>query len=526
VTVRGLLQDLLRRVIGEALVLSGHLLALRHEARIRGYRATQDRLRARYAVEPDTPVRTWGPEVQAMVEVWAEAQPKPVRFAETSGTTARPKRLAYPKRRVLLVQWAFVESFSRLYAAETLSRHSLYVFAAIDGDPSLTGMMLEEGAGPSYVSTLQAPYRAHGLSSMRRLAEMYGADAARLWVLALSNPGVLYATNPSTLSTFFDRVQANWREVTRLVRDWVRASGRFEPGVRAVAARLLSAGAMARLADLAAAERPLPLSAWAPAVELVVCWDGGYVAPFLERLDGHLDPDRHRRRPMYSMSTEVLETVPHYFAPGEQAFLPIAPRVLYELLPEGAEDDPAQLMAPWEAAPGERYTLVVSDAYGLVRYQTGDLFECVRLVDGLPDLRFVRRRDLEHSFTGEKLTAAQVQAAFHQLREAFGALEGTYLTLVPDAPTDGTPGYRLLVLAAHAPQLDLEALAGQLDAALCAANPEYASKRRTGRLAAPTAHLDPPDRFAARVSGQGSWESQFKFLPLYRRTWQSLCGDA
>ena len=47
---------------------------------------------------------------------------------------------------------------------------------------------------------------------------------------------------------------------------------------------------------------------------------------------------------MYAMSTETIETVPHFRADSEPAFLPLAPGVLYEFLElteEGAPDEPA-----------------------------------------------------------------------------------------------------------------------------------------------------------------------------------------
>lgn len=125
---------------------------------------------------------------------------------------------------------------------------------------------------------------------------------------------------------------------------------------------------------------------------------------------------------------------------------------------------------------------------------------------------------------GEKLTGPQAQAAFTDLRAAYPALEGAYLTLVPNAPAQGLPGYRRLALALPAPEVDLEWVAGDLDAALAAHDPEYGHKRHPQRLAPPTAHPEAPARFAARVFGDAGWQSQFKFLPLYRRTWQSMAG--
>ena len=118
------------------------------------------------------------------------------------------------------------------------------------------------------------------------------------------------------------------------------------------------------------------------------------------------------RYPMYSMSTEVVETLPFYRG-RSPVFLPIAKGVRYEFLPVGSSDIAENLLESWQLSEGEEYTLVVSDAYGLIRYQTEDVFLCAETsaVGELPDLRFQRRRGLRWSFTGEKLTGEQVATA-------------------------------------------------------------------------------------------------------------------
>ncbi|HVY61401.1 MAG TPA: GH3 auxin-responsive promoter family protein [Planctomycetota bacterium] len=237
---------------------------------------------------------------------------------------------------------------------------------------------------------------------------------------------------------------------------------------------------------------------------------------------------------MYAMSTETLMTLLVYEG-REPRFLPLAPGVLYELLPDGAPDDPARLVAPWDARPGEAYSLVVSDPYGLRRYQTDDLFLVRGLVRGLPDLAFLRRRGLAYSFTGEKLTGEQVERALAALRAELPALAAANLELAlfpcfpPGAPL---PRYRL-ALAHAGPKppagLDLGAVARTLDAALARENAEFAAKVASGRLlpsdAALLAHDELMARFDGRTRGAAdvarrTWESQGKVLPLSRAPWK------
>jgi hypothetical protein len=119
---------------------------------------------------------------------------------------------------------------------------------------------------------------------------------------------------------------------------------------------------------------------------------------------------------MYSMSTETIETTTH-FANNDVFFLPLAAGVLFEFI-----DEHDHYLGPTELQPGKLYEMVVTDEYGLCRYHTSDLFLCRRKLGTLPDLVFVRRRGLEYSFTGEKLTAEQCSIVFEQLRGQYPAV--------------------------------------------------------------------------------------------------------
>jgi len=64
-----------------------------------------------------------------------------------------------------------------------------------------------------------------------------------------------------------------------------------------------------RLENIAKINASLSLQVCAPAVQAYICWVGGYVKPFLDRLSGSSPPESLPAHPMYSMSTETLETV-------------------------------------------------------------------------------------------------------------------------------------------------------------------------------------------------------------------------
>ena len=497
--MRAYINDTLRAAISWTILYLGLLACGWQRFQLLAFRLNQRRLKRKYGITRDTPVLTYGPEVAQSIHAKAD---KGAKFATTSGTTGKPKELLYTKRRLLALKLAFSAMFAGACYSFRLKRTSLYVFSSFETDTSLTSLLLDESALPNYVSTLQAPYRIQHHPAIQALVSKYGATAVRLWILTLSNPGVLYSTNPSTISTFLDELINDWHHNSELIRDWCYAPASFAPELHNIARRLASRGCAKRLKQIANSDGPLPLSQCAPAVRAYICWTGGYVQPFLDRLATHLPSTRYELIPMYSMSTETIETLP-YFRDREAAFFPLAPGVVYEFM-----DDAENLLDARQLEPGKLYAMVVSDAYGLRRYQTDDLFLCKRKILGLPDLSFVRRRTLEYSFTGEKLTAEQLSIVFSQLRASYPSLlADRFLTCVPSQP----PHYKVLLIGDSNVETSHDFLAARCDELLCEINCEYRSKRASGRLGAIQVRTI---KFKDFVSINSNWETQFKFLPL------------
>ena len=214
--MRGWVNDAIRWMVGLGIVALGLWLEIVQRLRIRMHARNQSRLRARYDIGATTPILAYGPELEASIAARARQLETAARYASTSGSTGTPKRLLYPAERIARARWAFIDAFARSYVRIPFRRHSFYVFSSLHQDESLTSLMLAERERPSYLATLQAPDRVQADPALCALAQRYGDVALRLWVLCLANPGVLYSTNPSTLSAFLDTVAT----------DWTRASGR------------------------------------------------------------------------------------------------------------------------------------------------------------------------------------------------------------------------------------------------------------------------------------------------------------
>jgi hypothetical protein len=528
--------ELARAVLRRGVWAVGHAARLEIRYRVATYRRAQARLRRGYGVTDGTPVRTYDAAVRAAVEAYA-ARHADAHFAYTSGSTAEPKKIAFTRQRLRAIKRGNLAVVAQTLLRYRVPRPGLFILSGLKEDDSLSSLLLSDrGRAPPYLSGLLMPARYLTQPALAPALAHYGPTAVRLWLLILTNPGILYSTNPSTLALFLTDVHEDWAQATSLVRDFVADDSAFGVEVARVARRVAAPGWRSRAARVAEAPAPLPVAEWLPGLGVYCCWDGGYVRPFLDRIRAFLPADRFHLVPMYSMATETIETVSYFDGDGAR-FLALAPGVLYEFLPDEAADDPAALIAGPDLVAGRAYTMVVSDPYGLCRYQTEDVFFCAGKVGDVPDLRFLRRRGLAYSFTGEKLTDQQVLAAFAELREAFPALgaDAVQLALVPSQPRGArVPRYRLALAypSAHRPAVadQARAIAARFDAILGVINRELAAKHASGRLG-PTvaavlpydelaAHLDPKTRDAADRAGR-VWDTQFKLLPLYQRLWHA-----
>ncbi|MGH2348921.1 MAG: hypothetical protein ACRDFT_05585, partial [bacterium] len=257
-----------------------------------------------------------------------------------------------------------------------------------------------------------------------------------------------------------------------------------------------------------------------PDLRAVYCWDGGYVRPYIEhlrRLFGDRTPEFF---PMFSMSTETIayEIFPRWSVAGG---FPISPGVCYEFLAEDPGGGSAALLKPWELEPDRRYIMVVSDRYGLRRYNTEDVFVCVGMVRDTPLLRFQHRTGLAYSFTGEKLTGEHLSIVYERIRRELG-IPDLICTCFPTHTANGIPGYVFTCWVPPGADRTSRLTADLFDHSLRDVNPEYAAKRASGRLAMPQVRRVSDPGALERITTKGARDgspAQRKVLPLSTTLW-------
>lgn len=422
-----------------------------------------------------------------------EKMPAPKYLAQTSGTTNSPKLIPYDLKRTRYLQKTFLRSMITL-TSDFKGPKTFYVFASLKKESSLTSGMMDEKK-PSKLELLQAPSRYLQTKEGQALIERVGELSARIMVLIITQPRFLYATNPSTLTFFLKELETRWKDVRIHLK-------KIPPGLM----RLRDIDGERRVMNFVMREKAPRLQELLPHLTAVITWDGGYVKPFLDQLKGLLPGVSFV--PMYSMSTETVETLPHKM--NQQIhFFPVSRGVYPEFHEPGTE----KFLTPFELEKGKIYEMIINDEWGLRRYCTRDLFEVTAILQGLPDLRFIKRKGMTSSLTGEKLTEEHVHELSVVLRKRFPELGDSAVSLFP-VSQEGVFSYELAVVG----RLSLpETLSAVADQELGKINHEYAFKISSGRLKRLSARLFSEQDLATLMGKESHWESQFKVLPLYEK---------
>ena len=358
--------------------------------------------------------------------------------------------------------------------------------------------------------------------AVARLINKYSQSSLHLALMKLSAPTLIVMANPSSLSVLLARAHSNWAQISEELAGILREEGLAE--LRKQLGPALEPREASLRALIARSEAPSFIDLF-PELSAVFCWDGGYVQPFIDNLRSQLSDLKPRFMPMFSMSTETVAYLVYPRLPSSGG-LPIYPDVCYEFIDVDDILEAQNIIKPWRLEAGNQYVMVVSDQYGLKRYYTEDIFECLGFQQQTPILRFLRRIGLTYSFTGEKITDWQLLAVYELLRDNLEK-DNALFTCFPKLNRGSVPGYVLVYLPEHDAVVTSGQLAERFDQLLMNMNVEYATKRNSGRLSPPELAMDKYEDLVRRITQsspryQGASQAQFKFLPLYRILWEDL----
>jgi len=526
---------MVRSLMKSMLPIASYWYETKMARRLSYFTRQQQRLRIRYGITNATPICDYNSETRKRVQSFA-LYGKNVHLVSTSGTTGKPKKIAYTQQRLRRYKTDARACAVQCFYRFGVQQPTIFILSSLKLDDSFASYVLLESKVDYFTGLIEpARYMRHPMMLDR--VQCYGVTAVRFWLLLLSQPGILYATNPSTVAMFLTQIYQRWDESTAMIRAFCQQPKLFfdlEQMIRSTGAE----GYLQRMQVIAEAQQPMSIEHCFPGLFAWSSWDGGYVGPYVQQVKKYFPPNKFPHIPMFSMSTEVVQTLTFFDVTGKIHFLPVAQDVFYEFLAENAPEEPEHLITADTLQPGLVYAMVVSDCYGLIRYHTRDLFECCGLFRGLPDLRFVRRAGLSYSFTGEKLTGEQIIQTFTKLREQQACLDDANIQLCC-FPSRGTinelPCYQLVLVLAPGSGCQHSILEAEIgltfERILSELNQEFSVKRTTGRLGETQVMVVTYEWIVARLDSrtrteqdvlQRTWESQFKLSAFYTVLWEDI----
>ena len=469
-------------------------------------------------------------EIEPYIEASRNGQPaqltreRPVFYALTSGTTGPAKYIP--------VTEASRNAKSRLMR--------LWLSALFRDHPSIAGGAVLQVASPEVEERApdgtpcgaEAGHAYRNMPSVMRGLYPVPYEACEipdyraryytvLRVAVMHSVRVIGTPNPSTILLMARDLEAHTERLVRDVRDGtldgtmalppairhlVERGLRPDPGRAAVLERAASAGG----------GRLLPRYLW-PDMAALACWKGGTVRPYLDQLVPYF-PDGLPLRDLGWLASECRGSVP-LTDDDDSGPLAIATNI-YEFFPADADrkPQPTDLLTVDQLEVGGRYLVYVTTAGGLCRYAMHDILEVTGHHGRTPSVRFVQKQKGIVSFTGEKLTETQVLAAIDDTLDQ-RRTDRSFIAAVGHAPKVGRDPFYLFLVEYDVPPGDEEGArsASALDRALVRHNIEYASKRKSGRLAPAVLRVLEPGQFDAyqrHALQAGAPDGQFKILRL------------
>ena len=441
----------------------------------------------------------------------------PVMYAQTSGTTGKPKLIPI--------------------LAKSLDQHkrsqSIQSFVQFSAVPEAYYGRILGIVSPAVEGTLESgtPYGSasgHVYKNLPSLArkkyvlpeEVFGIgdyELKYLVILRLALPcrnlSCIATANPSTLLKLLS-VAGDHREALRqdVSRGTFHQAGRLSPEVRAAIRPLLGCAPdrVQELDRVLASEKPTFAELW-PNLRLIITWTGGSCRIALAAVRRTLPPGVCIAELGY-LSSEFRGTITVDLERN------VGAPTIHENFFEFVERDDwdagrKEFRTVEEIEEGQEYYIFITTGAGLYRYFMNDIVAVTGLFQATPAIEFVRKGKGVTNITGEKLSENQVVSAVRSTEDALGLASGFFLML---ADAEGAV-YRLVVEWSGTEESIAERLIESVEQKLGELNVEYAQKRASGRLRhleLVPVHPGAGEAYKQHCFEQGQREGQCKLMAL------------
>ncbi len=431
---------------------------------------------------------------------------QPILFAQTSGTTGKPKYIPILRETVEGVRlYQRLFSYAQCQGVPTIYQGNVLVITGQTVEGHLPGGTPFGSMSGLLFDCLPATIRrksvlSKGLPAISDYRQRYLYMATR----ALADPSlsVLATPNPSTILKLLELIRSEFASLLDAISPGSRPSFLSGHTRNAVSSERLS-----WLRSLIGQEMRLDFATLWPDLQAVVTWTGGNCAVLIPKLRSLL-PQNASVIEMGYLSSECLGSLNVDVL--NNRCVPTFHENFFEFVEVGEHEelrrDPVRLPQIQE---GRKYSVIVTTPNGLCRYAMNDIVEVTGRFNLTPTIRFVQKGKGVTNITGEKLYEHQVIEAVEDVLKACGIASEFYVMLA------SVEDFRYTLCLEHAPlQLDFGPF---MEKRLAELNVEFKAKRDSGRLQPlRVLHLRPGagEAYRQHCVSNGQREAQFKVIKL------------
>jgi len=425
----------------------------------------------------------------------------PVMFAQTSGTTGKPKFIPVTPTDQGRAHKDQMRTW--LYHAQKAHPGILdykvvsMVSPAVEGHTE-SGVPFGSTSGHIYKNMPGIVRRAYSIPYEVFDIEDYQAKYYTIMRISLEHDVHFLATaNPSSILQLMDKANEYSEDLIGDIRAGTLSSQQdIEPAIRQFVEKRLRRNPK-RAAQLEAMRsrrdgRLVPGDYW-PVLGLIGCWKGGTVGHYLEKFDPWFNPDGTRPVPVRDwgyLSSEARGSIP-LSDEGSKGVLTVATNFFefvavdeVEAKPDNPEAWPFLTAADLEM-DGEYYIFVTTTS-GLYRYDINDVIRVAGRYQQTPEIVFLRKGRGMTNITGEKLSVNQVIDSVQSAARATDLIPAHFKA---EADTARSCYILRVEFAGHPGEEQQLAFLQEVDRYLKEVNIEYKAKRDSSRLGAPVMHV-------------------------------------
>jgi len=439
----------------------------------------------------------------------------PILYAQTSGTTGKPKLLPVLKHTVenykesqSIVSYANYHACPGVFQGTILAITSSAVEGYLD-----TGTPYGSMSGLVYQSMPKLVHRKYVLPVDVFEVEDYRAKYYLVSAFAMRSHDVsiIATANPSTVMKILQTINTCKEQLVEDIR-----SGNLSNPYNIDTALLQRINSnfrrdenrASKLQALININETLSFAQLWPNLKALTVWSGGSVGALLPEIRRQL-PKGTSIIELGYLSSELRGSI--NVSPNKDYCIPTIHENFFEFVAvEKMDNSPRHFLLVDELELGEQYFVWVTTQEGLYRYFMNDIIEVNGFVNNTPSIKFIQKGKGVVNLTGEKLYEGQVIEAIDSLKNDL-ALAFDFFVLLGD---EETQGYTLYLDADY---LDAQQVSASLERVLCELNVEFKNKRDSERLRRTQVifvNKNTYEAFKAFCVNNGQREGQFKYLVL------------